>query len=145
MDKAFDMDNLERTGKVFDVRGIEGRDIGLDDIDSGEVSRGDFVMFHTGTIQRKRYGTKEYFLPHAELPWGLITSLIDKEVSMIGIDAGGLRMPRDHAEVDILASRNICQGNAMEFFLLRFRAIESPHKTTTTPPKTTTPPYGHPS
>ena len=108
MDKAFDMNNLERAGRVFDVYGIEERDIGLEDIDSDKISRGDFVMFHTGTIRRKRYGTEDYILSHVELSWDLIKSLTDKGVSMIGIDAGGLRMPKDHVKVDnYCAARNI--------------------------------------
>ncbi|MDR3255738.1 MAG: cyclase family protein [Synergistaceae bacterium] len=108
MGGTFDMDNLERAGRVFDVSAINGKEIGLTDVDLDNVSKGDFVMFHTGTIREKRYGTKDYVISQPELSWELIKTLTDIGVSMIGIDAGGLRLPADHAKVDkYCADRNV--------------------------------------
>jgi kynurenine formamidase len=108
MDNEFDKDNFERIGKVFDVSGIADGEVGRDDIDLTKVAPGDFVMFHTGTIREKGYGTKNYFTSHPELSWDLITFLTDTKVAMIGIDAGGIKLPANHAEADkYCAARNV--------------------------------------
>lgn len=108
MGKDFDLSNLERAGRVFDVSKAGEREIIPDDIDLTKVGQGDFVMFHTGTNGRKRYGTKDYVTSQPELSWELIKFLTDANVSMIGIDAGGIRLPANHVEADnYCAARNV--------------------------------------
>ena len=108
MDKTFDMSNLERRGIVFDVSGVEGREIEMSDFDITQVKEDDFVMFYTGTLKEKGYGNKEYFISHPELSHALIEKLVEMKVSMIGIDCGGIRMPADHPKADrYCADRNV--------------------------------------
>lgn len=106
MDKQFQLENTERKGKVFDVSQIKGRDIEIADIDSSSIEENDFVIFHTGWLKEKKYGTPEYFKGHPELTQTLITYLVDKKVSMIGIDAAGIRRSSEHPKADQYCADN---------------------------------------
>ncbi|MDR1832079.1 MAG: VOC family protein [Fusobacteriaceae bacterium] len=107
-DKVFDLENLRRKGRVFDVSAVTEGEIKASNIDLTLVEAKDFVMFYTGTLQKKQYGSKEYFSSHPELSWDLITALTEKGVSMIGIDAGGIRLPATHSKADYYcADRNV--------------------------------------
>lgn len=100
MDKRFDLSNTERPGKVFDVRQISGNEVKMSDIDLTQIQTGDFVMFHTGYLNAKQYGTSEYFKNHPQLSNKLITYLVEQKVSMIGIDTAGIRQPAEHPQID---------------------------------------------
>ncbi|EGO63381.1 putative cyclase [Acetonema longum DSM 6540] len=100
MDKEFHLENTERTGKVFDVSHVKGRDIEATDIDAAKIAENDFVMFHTGCLKEKKYGSPEYFTAHPELSQALITYLVNKKVSLIGIDTAGIRKPAEHPQAD---------------------------------------------
>jgi kynurenine formamidase len=100
VEHEFDTRNFERRGRVFDVSGIESGEIRSGRVELSGVIEGDFVIFYTGSLGKKGYGTKEYFSSHPELSWDLIERLVDLKVSMIGVDAGGIRMIQDHPKAD---------------------------------------------
>jgi len=106
--KEFSLDNTIRNGKIFDVKSITDRDIEINDIDSSEINKDDFVMFNTGYLKEVGYGTKEYYKSHPQLSNELIELLIEKKVSMIGIDAAGIRSGAEHGPIDqYCADKNI--------------------------------------
>ena len=46
---------LSSCGVIFDVSNLGERDIELADIDTEKISAGDFVLFHTGAIDRQNF------------------------------------------------------------------------------------------
>lgn len=100
MDKVFPLIYTERKGVFFDVSNVKDRDIDTCDIDLHKVERDMFVGFYTGFIEEVGYGTSEYFHEHPQLSLNLIASLIQKEVSIIGIDFAGLRRGKEHTPTD---------------------------------------------
>ncbi|GAA0121229.1 MAG: cyclase family protein [Clostridium argentinense] len=106
MDKEFSLDNTIRNGKAFDVSHIKNREIEAEDIDVSSIEENDFVMFYTGTLKERGYGTKEYFTNYPELSEKLIQNLIDKKVSIIGIDTAGIRKPSEHVKTDQYCADN---------------------------------------
>jgi len=100
MDKTFQLGNTERKGKIFNVSHIKNRDIEINDIDTTNIKEDYFVMFYTGCLKERKYGSPEYFTGHPEL------SLVKKKVSMIGIDAPGVRKPFEHPKADKYCADN---------------------------------------
>lgn len=100
MDKTFPLEFTRREGRVFDVRGVQGRDISVGDIDLSLVGQGMFVAFWTGHMEQKGYGTPGYFQKHPQLDPVLIDQLLLKGVSIIAIDAPGVRMGAEHTPMD---------------------------------------------
>lgn len=108
MDQEFSLDNFKRNGKLIDVSSISEREIDIDDLKGVKIEVNDFVLFYTGFIDRVPYGTPEYFKTHPELSMQSIDLLIQKKVSLVGVDAPGLRRGPDHPKVDRrCAERNI--------------------------------------
>ncbi len=106
MDKEFPLEFVKREGIVFDVKDINSRDIEKSDIDMSLVKKDMFVAFYTGCVEEKSYGTKEYFQNHHQLSGELIDELLKKQVSIIGIDASGIRMGKEHKPADQLCADN---------------------------------------
>ncbi len=100
MDKEFPLDYTERRGIVFDVSGVTGRDIGIADIDPDKVREDMFVAFYSGFIEEEGYGSKRYFREHPQLSPGLIDTLLEKGISIIGIDFAGVRGGIEHSPMD---------------------------------------------
>lgn len=100
MDKEFPLEYTERAGIVFDVSQVEGRDIGLSDVDLDCVRKDMFVAFYTGFIEKEGYGGSAYFSEHPQLSDDLIGALLDKHISIIGIDFAGVRRGREHTPKD---------------------------------------------
>lgn len=100
MNKRFPLEYLCRSGIAFHVIGIRERDIDVADADLSLVRQGDFVLFHTGWIEAKGYGNKAYFHDHPQLSDALIDALLAKGISMIGIDAPGIRRGEEHTPKD---------------------------------------------
>lgn len=100
MDKAFPLAYTNRKGVVFDVCHIRGRDIELSDIDFGLVGKDMFVAFRTGFMEEVEYGTPQYFKEHPQLSHTLIDTLLDKQVSIIGVDCAGIRRGKEHIPTD---------------------------------------------
>lgn len=100
MNKDFPLEYTERAGIVFDVSSVVNRDIDVQDIDFSKISENMFVAFYTGFIEREGYGTRRYFKEHPQLSFQLIDALLDRGVSIIGIDFAGVRRGVEHTPTD---------------------------------------------
>ena len=100
MNKEFPLDYTQRSGIVFDVSRVKNRDIDVDDIDLSQVTENMFVSFYTGFIEEEGYGTKKYFTEHPQLSNELIDALLQKKVSIIGVDFAGVRRGKEHTPMD---------------------------------------------
>ena len=100
MDKEFPLAYTQRPGVVFDVSHVKGRDIVPADIDLNLVGADMFVAFYTGFIEKTEYGTPLYFKLHPQLSNELICALLDKHISIIGIDCAGIRRTPEHVPTD---------------------------------------------
>ncbi len=100
MNKEFPLEYTERKGVVFDVSGVNDRDIGISDVDLDKVAKNLFVCFYTGFIEDVGYGTKEYFTEHPQLSNELIEALLQKKISIIGVDFAGVRRGKEHTPMD---------------------------------------------
>lgn len=104
MDKEFPLAYTRRKGIVFDVSAIRGRDIAISDINMALVRPEQFVAFYTGYIEEEPYGTKTYFSEHPQLSHALVDALLDKGISIIGIDCSGIRRGKEHTPKDQLCA-----------------------------------------
>ena len=100
MNKEFPLKYTERKGIVFDVSSVLNRDIELADIDSDKIEKDMFVAFYTGFIEKEEYGSRVYFSNHPQLSDNLIDVLLEKEISIIGIDFAGVRRGKEHTPKD---------------------------------------------
>ena len=100
MNKVFPLAFTKRRGIVFDVSGIGERDITAFDIDLDRVEQEMFVAFYSGFIEAEGYGGRRYFAEHPQLSNELIDRLLDKGISIIGIDFAGVRRGREHTPKD---------------------------------------------
>ncbi len=108
MNKEFPLEYVERNAIVFDVSTVKRRDIDTPDIDISKVKNDMFVAFNTGFIEKVGYGSKHYFQEHPQLSDDLIESLLDLEISIIGIDCPGIRRGAEHTPKDqYCANRNV--------------------------------------
>jgi kynurenine formamidase len=91
-----------RRGIVVDATEYTRRDVEVDAavLRNRDVRSGDFVIFYTGALETSGYGTKDYFKDHPQLSWGLIDLLLEHQVSLIGLDAAGVRRPGEHKVAD---------------------------------------------
>jgi len=74
-----------------------------------------FVAFRTGFIERHEYGSREYFSGHPQLSNELIDTLLERGVSIIGIDFAEMRRGSEHIPKDqycadrgIFVVENLC-------------------------------------
>ena len=104
MDKDFPLEYTERRGIVFDVSKVGEREIGVADIDLERVRAGTFAAFWTGFLSKEGYGTPRYWKEHPQLSVALIEALLEKGVSVIGIDFAGVRRGAEHVPTDRLCS-----------------------------------------
>ena len=104
MNKEFPLEFTRREGIVFDVSSIRSRDIEAEDVDMSAVKKGMFVAFHTGYLDEVGYGTPEYYADHPQLSDALIDLLLDRGVSIIGIDCSGIRRGKEHTPKDQLCA-----------------------------------------
>lgn len=118
MNKEFPLEYTERAGLVFDVRHVKERDIDIKDIQVERIQKDSFVCFYTGFIEEINYGTKEYFSTHPQLSHELIDLLIQKGVSLIGVDFAGVRRGKEHplkdqycADQGVFIIENLCHLN----------------------------------
>lgn len=106
MDKEFPLNYTKCDGIVFDISNIGDRDVLVSDIDVDRVSKGMFVLFYSGFIENEEYGSKNYFLNHPQLSNELIDNLVEKGISLIGIDFAGIRRGREHTPKDQYCADN---------------------------------------
>jgi kynurenine formamidase len=108
MNKVFPLEYTERKAIVFDVSQIGDREIAISDINMEKIEENMFVGFYTGFIKKIDYGTKEYYKDHPHLDVKLINTLLDKNISIIGIDFAGVRRGKEHSPMDqICADRGV--------------------------------------
>ena len=100
MDKEFPLEYTERKAVVFDVSSAKNRDITVEDIDLDRVEADMFVAFYTGFIENVPYGTPAYFKEHPQLSDELIDALLNKKISVIGLDCAGIRRGKEHVPAD---------------------------------------------
>lgn len=100
MNQEFPLEYAERKGIVFDVSAIADRDIALQDVDMHMVEKDMFVAFYTGYIERVGYGSSEYFSMHPQLSGELLEALLQKGISILGIDFAGVRRGKEHTPMD---------------------------------------------
>ncbi len=98
MDKEFPLEFTRRAAIVFNVKGL--LNINLSNIDIHLIEKDMFIAFYTGFIDDEQYGTKKYFREHPQLSNELIEALLDKKVSIIGIDFAGVRRGLEHTPMD---------------------------------------------
>lgn len=96
MNKEFPLEYTKRTALVFDVSKVTNREIDISDIDLTAVRPDMFVAFYTGFIEKEGYGGKVYF----QLSNELIAALLEKKVSIIGVDFAGVRRGKEHTPKD---------------------------------------------
>lgn len=120
MDKEFPLEYTERPAVVFDISDIKDRDVEISDIDLDKVTEGMFVAFYSGYIEEEGYGTKKYFREHPQLSYELVDSLMDRKISIIGIDFSGVRNGSEHtlmdqhcADRDVFIVENLCNLKAV--------------------------------
>ena len=122
MNKEFPLEYTERNGIVFDVSGVQNRDIEAADIDLDKVKKDMFVAFYTGFIEKEGYGSKLYFTEHPQLSNELLDALLQKQISIIGIDFAGVRRGKEHTPMDqrcadqgVFIIENLCNlGNVLK-------------------------------
>ena len=106
MDCEFPLEYTELDAVVFDASSVKNREIDVDDIEWDKVGKGMFVAFYTGFSETEPYGTKRYFKEHPQLSRGLIDALLQKEISIIGIDCAGVRRGEEHIPTDRHCAEN---------------------------------------
>ena len=108
MDKEFPLEYTERRGILFDVSRAEGEEIGVGDVALSKVEPGAFVAFCSGYGEKVAYGAPGYFSKGPMLSYELIDALLEKQVSMIGLDFGGIRRGKEHIPADqVCADRGV--------------------------------------
>lgn len=101
MDKTFPLEYTKRHAVVFDVSSVSrSRDIEVSDIDINLINKDMFVAFYTGYIEKDEYGSPTYFKEHPQLSVRLIDLLIDRGISVIGLDFAGIRRGKEHIPTD---------------------------------------------
>lgn len=120
MNKEFPLEYTQRKGIVFDVSKVKGRDINVSDINVNKITKDMFIAFYTGFIEEEGYGTKTYFSEHPQISKELIEVLLQKEVSIIGVDFAGVRRGKEHTPMDqycadrgVFIVENLCNLNAI--------------------------------
>ena len=104
MGKPWPQEYFTRTGRVYDLRHIRGREITAEDLPMHDIHEGDFVFLRTGVLEEHEYASKEYINATVELSWFLLKALTQKKVAMIGVDCAGVRLPREHKKADLLCA-----------------------------------------
>lgn len=120
MNKEFPLEFIEREGIVFDISSIEGRDIDIEDINMDLVNKDMFIAFYSGYIESEVYGSERYFKDHPQISTDLIDALLDREISIIGVDFAGIRRGKEHTPMDqhcadrgVFIVENLCNLNGV--------------------------------
>ncbi len=115
MNKEFPLSFIRRKGIVFNVKNILERDIASPDINHSLIESEMYVAFHTNFMEKCEYGSKDYFSNHPQLSNELIDLLLEKRISIIGIDFAGIRRAPEHplkdqycADRGVFVVENMC-------------------------------------
>ena len=104
MDKEFPLDYTRLDAVVFDVSGVGDRDIDISDVDTDRIKSHCFVAFYSGYCKTEKYGTARYYGEHPQLSMALIELMLEKQVSVIGLDFAGVRRGKEHTPTDQLCA-----------------------------------------
>lgn len=133
MNKEFPLEYTERDGIVFDVSSITDRDIETNDINLDLIHENMFVGFYTGFIEEVGYGGSVYFKAHPQLSKKLIEALVEKNISIIGIDFAGVRRGAEHTPTDqycadqgVFIIENLCNLRSVLAYGMNFKAHTYP-------------------
>jgi kynurenine formamidase len=107
LDKEFPLEYVKRTGRLIDISTIKDREVVIEDLHAA-ISPEDFVIFRTNLAIDVGYGAPEYNRRSAELSDDAVGFLLDRNISLIGVDAASIQKPSKHLEVDHrCAERNV--------------------------------------
>ena len=106
MNKTFPLNYTRRKGIVFDISDIQDREIDISDIQLDDVKKDMCVLFFSGFIEKEGYGKPGYFHNHPQLSNNPIKELVNKEISIIGIDFAGVRRGIEHVKADQYCADN---------------------------------------
>lgn len=114
MDKVFPIEYAEREGIIYDVSRVGDGEVSTGDIDLTPIKEGMAVIF-AGFIEKVGYGNSTYFKAHPTLSTGLIDALLDRRISIIGVDCAGVKRGAEHplmdqhcADHDVFIVENLC-------------------------------------
>ena len=104
--KRLALERMIGRGKLVDVTRIAEREIRIADVEGqAQIEKDDIVLFRTDWSQW--LGTDHYFR-HPELSQDLVEWLASRQISLVGIDAGGLGRGKKHGQYDeYLAERDV--------------------------------------
>ena len=100
MKKDFPLEYSVRKAVLFDVSKVWDRDIGTEDVDLSLIEEGMAILFRSGFMKEKGYGSDEYRHDHPQLSVSLLDELIIKKVSLILLDFAGVRRGSEHTPMD---------------------------------------------
>ncbi|KAF5068711.1 putative cyclase [anaerobic digester metagenome] len=133
MNKDFPLEYMERNAIVFDVSHIVNGEIQPLDIDLEKVKPDMFIAFYTGFIEKESYGSHAYFSEHPQLSMDLINVLVEKGISIIGIDFAGVRRGQEHTPMDqfcadrgVFIVENLCNLSEVLKHSIYFQAYTCP-------------------
>ena len=79
-----------------------------------------FTAFFTGFQEKEGYGSRKYFTEHPQLSDDLIDALLDRGVSLIGVDCAGVHRGKEHTPKDqycadrgVFIIENLCNLKAV--------------------------------
>ncbi|SHI41040.1 cyclase family protein [Lutispora thermophila] len=102
MNKEFPLEYCNRRGKLMDISQVAKDEITVEDVRMERIEEGDFVILYSGVLEKYGYASKEYFDKAPQLSHKLIQSLIEKKISILGIDMAGVRKGKEHSVADQL-------------------------------------------
>lgn len=101
MGKDFQLDNTEVEGKIIHVSHVRNREVSVTDVEWKKIKPKDFVIFYTGILGELGYPSRNYITSElVELSQEVVDRLIEKQVTYIGVDLGGIRRIADHPRID---------------------------------------------
>jgi kynurenine formamidase len=119
MNGEFPLECVKRVGRLVDISSIRDREVGLDDLHTS-VEQGEFVIFRTDHAVEIGYGGPNYNFRSAELSDDVVNYLLERGVSLIGVDAASIQKPAKHRQVDercaahnVFVVENLCNLDAL--------------------------------
>jgi kynurenine formamidase len=106
MNKKFPLEFTERMGYIYDVSHKD--EVDSNDIDLSKIKANMFIGFYTGFSEKVEYGCRAYFTEHPQLSNELIDTLLNLNVSIIGIDCAGIRRGVEHTPIDQKCAEQDC-------------------------------------
>jgi kynurenine formamidase len=119
MEKEFPLECVKRVGRLVDISRIRDREIEVNDLQCS-IEPGEFVIFRTDYAIEIGYGGPDYNYRSAELSDDVVSHLLERKVSLIGVDAASIQKPAKHRQVDmrcaaenVFVVENLCNLDAL--------------------------------